>query len=30
MIRETIYEICNALAALSVVAFVFVICLALN
>lgn len=30
MIRETIYEICNALAALSVVAFVLFICLALT
>jgi hypothetical protein len=30
MIREAIYEIANALAALSVVAFVFFICLALN
>jgi hypothetical protein len=30
MIRETFYEVCNALAALSVVAFVFVMCIALN
>jgi hypothetical protein len=30
MIRETIYEVCNALAALSVVAFVFIMCLALT
>jgi hypothetical protein len=30
MIRETFYEVCNALAALSVVAFVFIMCLALT
>ena len=30
MIRETFYEVCNALAALSVVAFVFFMCIALN
>ena len=30
MIREAIYEIANALAALSVVAFVVVMCLAMS
>jgi hypothetical protein len=30
MIRETFYEVCNALAALSVIVFVFFMCIALN